>query len=323
LIANPSIKFFPYVELAEGVWFPKGGVFEIALAFERLFSELGGKIHYNQPIEALCTEGKKVIGIVVNGKRKEFDAVVCNQDTGAALMDLIPEKLRPSAPTKKIEALNYGCSSFMIYLGVNRKYNQIGHHTVILPEHFDEMLKELFKKGIPPKEPAYYLCRPTATDPTLAPKGCDVIYLLVPVPNLQHYDKWDRSEVEKYKNTMLNQLEKSHFPELKKHIVLEKIFTPRDFKSVYQILHGSAFGLSPLFFQSAYFRPRNVSPDLKNLFFVGASAHPGGGVPVVLLSGRLVANEIAKRYPKPEIKKRVTQMIPQSSELETSLITTE
>lgn len=299
--ACPSVyALLPFVELAYGVWYPKGGVFQIARALEKVFLEIGGEIFYRQPVEALILERKKVRGVVAGGKKIFADAVVCNQDVGAALLQLVPEKLRRSAPARKIEKLDYGCSSFLIYLGVNRKYPQVGHHTVVLPENFDAVLKKLFQDGVPPQEPAYYVCRPTATDPGLAPAGGDLIYVLVPVPHLQKYSGWSPEQIQNYRNTIVAEIENKFFPGLRSHIVMEKIFTPLDFQSQYQILHGSAFGLSPKFFQSAYFRPRNASPDLQNLFFAGASAHPGGGIPVVLLSGRLAADEISRRYPTPQ-----------------------
>lgn len=296
----PSVySLLAYIELAEGVWFPRGGVFQIAKGLEKLFLDLGGKIHYRKKVSAFDYQGKKISGVRVQGQQFPADVVICNQDTGAALQELIPENLRPSAPTKKIDALDYGCSCFMIYLGVNKKYPHMAHHTVVLPKQFDSVLGDLFEQGVPPQEPAYYICRPTATDASLAPEGNEVIYLLFPVPHLKQYDKWDKEEIQLYRENLLKQVEETYLPDLRKHIVYEQIFTPRDFKSTYGILHGSAFGLSPLFFQSAYFRPRNVSPDIENLFFAGASTHPGGGIPVVLLSGRLVANEIAARFPKP------------------------
>ncbi len=318
----PSIySLLLYIELAEGVWFPKGGIFKIAEGLEKLFLDLGGKIHYNQPIDSFEYEGKKIKGVHSKGEYFDADVVVCNQDTGAALKKFLPENLRPSAPTKKIDKLDYGCSSFMVYLGVDKKYDHMYHHTVILPKHFDDVLDDLFKRGVPPQEPAYYLCRPTATDPSLAPEGHDAIYLLFPVPHLQQYDKWDEAAIEEYKNTLLKQVEETYLPDLRKHIVLEKIFTPKDFQSEYGVLHGSAFGLAPNFFQSAYFRPRNVSPDIENLFFVGSSSHPGGGIPVVMLGGRLTANEIALRYPKP--KKRNVVLPSFSKEPEPTLVASE
>lgn len=318
----PSVySLLAYIELAEGVWFPKGGIFEIAKGLEKLFFDLGGKIHYNHPVDAFEYQGKKIVSVESQGKRYETDAVVCNQDTGAALKELVPEKLRPSAPTKKIDKLDYGCSCFMVYLGVNRKYDHMYHHTVVLPKEFDGVLEDLFDKGVPPQEPAYYICRPTATDPSLAPKGQDVIYMLFPVPHTQQYDQWSEEEVEKYKNHLLAQVEERYLPDLRKHIVVEKVFTPRDFKSEYGILHGSAFGLSPSFFQSAYFRPRNASPDIENLFFTGASSHPGGGIPVVLLSGRLTANEITSRFSKP--KKREAVIPSLESDPEPTLVVSE
>lgn len=295
--ACPSVySLLPFIELAYGVWFPKGGIFQIARALEKVFTELGGSIHYEQPVDKLISDGKSARGIVARGKEERADAVICNQDVGAALVQLVPEKDRPSAPTRKIEALDYGCSSFMIYLGVNRKYPDLGHHTVALTADFKGALRQLFNGNSLPQDPAYYLCRPTATDPSLAPAGCDVIYILVPVPHLQKFSGWSPAQIDAYKNLVLEKVEKQYLPDLRRRIVLEKIFTPKDFQSEYRILHGSAFGLSPLFFQSAYFRPRNVSPDLRGLYFVGASTHPGGGVPVVLLSGRLVADAITRHH---------------------------
>lgn len=321
----PSVySLLPYIELAEGVWFPRGGVYQIAKAFEKLFLELGGEIRYKHPVDSFQFDGRRITGIYSKDRFFPAQAVICNQDTGKAFKDLIPEAKRPSAPDKKVDRLDYGCSSLMIYLGVNKKYDDMAHHTVVLPRHFDDVLDDLFKQGVPPAEPAYYICRPTATDSGLAPQGCDVIYLLVPVPHLKQYNRWDKTSVELYKNSVLSQVERDYLPGLRQHIELEKVFTPGDFKTAYGIMHGSAFGLSPSFFQSAYFRPRNVSPDIDNLYFAGASTHPGGGIPVVLLSGRLVADEIASRTNKPPQKEPVvSEPVPVQEELPEPVMATE
>jgi phytoene desaturase len=167
------------------------------------------------------------------------------------------------------------------------------HHNVYLCKDFKGNLDEIFHLKKLPKDPSFYTYIPTKTDPTLAPKGKSVFYVLVPVPNLDSKVNWERG-IKRIKKQVISRLKTEFDLDIEKKIKVESVFTPEDFKKKYNLHVGSAFGLSHHFFQSGYFRPHNKSKDIKNLYFVGASTYPGGGIPMVTLSAKLVTERILK-----------------------------
>jgi phytoene desaturase len=162
------------------------------------------------------------------------------------------------------------------------------HHTVLLPGDYEGVMRDLFETRTVPREPALYVCLPTCSDPSLAPEGHHALYVLAPVPHLDAHIDWER-EAPAFRQRCLNALRKAGWEGIEEEIVVERMWTPQDFQREYGLFRGSAFGLSCTFWQSAYFRPHNRSEDVRNLYLVGASTHPGGGVPIVLTSARLVA----------------------------------
>jgi phytoene desaturase len=166
------------------------------------------------------------------------------------------------------------------------------HHEVLLPADFAGALDDITRRKVIPRDPALYVCTPTRTDPTLAPPGHDVLYVLTPCPHLGGSVDWE-TEGPRLRDTVIAKLERSGFCDLRNRIVFERQFTPVDFERQYGCYQGSAFGLSPRFFQSSYFRPQMRSEEIQGLYFAGAGTHPGGGVPIVLTSGRLTAETIA------------------------------
>ena len=179
----------------------------------------------------------------------------------------------------------------LFYWGVDAPLDGLLHHNVYFSEDFKHNLEEIFKQKVLPDDPAFYVYIPTKTDPGLAPKGKHVLYILVPVPNLDSQVDWEKA-VPKMKERVLERMKTVLGADVAKKIETEAVFTPQDFLTRFNLTDGSAFGLSHYFFQSGYFRPHNVSRDVKGLYFVGASTYPGSGVPMVTLSGKLVAERI-------------------------------
>jgi phytoene desaturase len=176
---------------------------------------------------------------------------------------------------------------FVWYFGVDRRYDDLAHHTIILGPRYREHLKDIFDRKVLAEDFSLYLYRPTATDPSLAPPGCDTFYCLSPVPNLQGGQDWT-VEAEPYRQRIAAWLEANMLPELSKHIVVSRVTTPLDFRDRLLSPHGAGFSLQPLLRQSAWFRPHNRSEDVKNLFLVGAGTHPGAGLPAVLASAAIL-----------------------------------
>ena len=290
----PSIyALLPYIEMEFGVWFPKGGTYALAAALENLLRELGGELHFCQPVERIELEGRRATGVrTTDGRVWNADVVVCNLDAPMAYKTLLPAAVRRKHTDKRIAKQQFGCSGYLLYLGVKKIPSSWGHNTIVLSSDYEQILDDICVKQILPRDPAMHVCIPTRTDPSLAPEGHDVVYVLVPCPNTQGNIDWVR-EAPLMRERVLDKLEATGLPGLRDNIVFERQFTPPEFEELYGCYAGAAYsGLTLDILQSAYFRPHSRSEDVEDLFFVGASTHPGGGVPIVLTAGRLVAEEI-------------------------------
>ena len=291
----PSIyALLPYIEMEFGVWYPQGGTIALADSLERLFGELDGTIHYNQDVERILLDGRTARGVrTADGNDWHADVVVSNMDVPMAYKKLLPPEVRRKHTDARIEKCDYGCSGYMMYLGVEHIETNWAHNMIVLSDNYEQILDDICVKQILPRDPAMHVCIPTLTDKSLAPEGHDVVYVLVPCPNTLGKIDWKR-QGPLLRDRVIDKLEATGLPGLREKIVFERIFTPDDFEKTYGCFAGAAFsGLTPSFMQSAYFRPHSRSEDIRNLYFVGASTHPGGGVPIVLTSGRLAAEEIA------------------------------
>jgi phytoene desaturase len=174
---------------------------------------------------------------------------------------------------------------FVWYFGTDRQYPEVPHHTMLLGDRYESLLADIFKHKKLSKDFSLYLHRPTATDPSLAPAGCDTFYVLSPVPHLDSGTEW-ATAAEGYRQAIAQALEDSVLPGLQASLVTSLVTTPRDFQDRLWSLKGAGFGLEPLLLQSAWFRPHNRSEDVAGLYMVGASTHPGAGVPGVLMSAK-------------------------------------
>jgi phytoene desaturase len=229
------------------------------------------------------------------GGRRASDSVnldceltVCNADAPRVYKKLIGAQFRPHYPDKKIDSLKYSMGLFVLYFGTTKQYPEVAHHTIILGEKYEKLLHEMFdKQQLEMSDFSVYLHRPTATDPSLAPPGCDAFYVLVPVPNLQGGQNW-QAIGDDYRNRVVAYLERTALPELSKYIVEDFYVTPEHFRDNLNTLHGTGFSIQPTFTQSAYFRFHNKSEDIAGLYFVGAGTHPGAGMPGVLCSAKVL-----------------------------------
>lgn len=289
----PSIYgFLPFIEMEFGVWFPKGGMYAIAQGLLKLFKELGGKVECGAGVKEIQVRNGRAEGVLrEDGEAIPADVVVSNCDVQTTYTQLIDPAYRPHNTDTRMWKGDSGCSGFLLYLGVKRIPENWRHHTVVLPSDYEGVMHDLFRKRCLPREPALYACVPSLSDPALAPEGHHVLYVLAPVPHLDAHIEWERKGGE-FRNRCVQALVRAGWEGLEEDIVLERRWTPHDFMRQYNLFRGSAFGLSCTFFQSAYFRPHNRSEDIRNLYLVGASTHPGGGVPIVLTSARLTADAV-------------------------------
>lgn len=292
-LKTPSLyNLLAYIEFTYGVWYPKGGMHQIPLALERLFKELGGEIRLNAEVESLIIENKRAKGLKLKGGTIESaDAVVSNRDLPASMMNFVQEAARPQTSDARIKNWHYGSSCILFYLGFRKKLKNVLHHNILLAKDTRTALHEIFEAGVLPKEPLLYVCSPTQTDASLAPAGKDILYVLALAPNLNSGIDWDK-ELPAFRQRVLERIRQNGIDADEHDIELERVFMPKDFESRYGNFYGNAFGLAPDFFQSACFRPMTKSKDVSRFYHVGASTHPGGGIPMVLTCGRLVADQV-------------------------------
>lgn len=298
---GPSLyNIIPMIELLYGVWFIKGGMHSMAKGMESLFLELGGKIHYQTEVNEILTQNQKVKGIRIQNKKIKGDYVVCNADFPYAITKLIKEKKSKGKYTaEKIKRMDYSCSCLVFYWGVKGKYPDLATHTFVISEDLDNNLNRIFD-GRKIKDPSVYLHIPSQVDEELAPKGNSAFYLLIPVSELKTSKyQWTQDTIAYYREKALDSLEK--LPGLEKvrdRIEVERIFTPNDFFRRFHAYRGATFGLQPTLMQSNHLRPQAKATYCENLYFTGSSTHPGAGVPIVIESGRICAEELRRDNPE-------------------------
>ena len=282
---SPAVYLMiPYLEKAGGVWYAKGGMYSLVRALEKLFLELGGEIHTSAEVAEISVKNQIAQGIIADGKFIEADLVVSNAHFAHTHLDLLKSDVRSKWSNRRIKNKAYSMSSFLLYLGVRKKYPELKHHTLILSERYKELVSDIFDKKILPDDFSMYLHVPSRTDETMAPPGCESMYVLIPVANLDANIDWQKT-TKPFADKILNFLENEFkLTDLRKNIEVMEFFIPEDFKNQRNNYLGSAWGLEPRLTQSASFRPGNRHEDIGKLYTVGASTHPGAGVPGVLLT---------------------------------------
>jgi phytoene desaturase len=298
---SPSIyAMIHYLERQWGVWFAMGGTGSIVKAFERLFTELGGKIHLNADVAEITIdpEKRRANGIrMADGTLHKADGVVCNAEVGWAYQNLIAPQFRRKYTDRKLASIKHSMSLFVIYFGTKRRYNDtaLAHHNIILSDRYKELLRDIFDRKVLADDFSLYLHMPSLTDPSLAPAGGETFYVLSPVPHLGSGTDWTKA-AKPYRDKIMNFLEENYLPDLQENIVAEHYIDPLHFKGTLNSTLGAAFSVQPLLTQSAWFRPHNRSEDIDRLYFVGAGTHPGAGLPGVLSSSiiaeRLVMEDL-------------------------------
>ena len=277
-----------FLERNWGVHFPIGGTGALVSGLVSLIEGQGGTVRCGAEVQRIIVEGKRARGVLLtDGERIDADVVVSNADSAWTYRHLIAPEHRPSWSDARVERQRYSMSLFVWYFGTKRKYPDVAHHTIMLGPRYKALLEDIFDHKVLADDFSLYLHRPTATDPSLAPDGCDGFYVLSPVPNLLGTTDW-KTQAETYKKSIQDLLERTVLPGLGAEIVSERLLTPQDFHDRLLSFRGAAFGMEPVLTQSAYFRPHNASEDIERLYLVGAGTHPGAGLPGVLSSARIL-----------------------------------
>ena len=285
-----------HLEKAFGVHYVKGGVQALADAMANVVKEQGGQVLLNSNVENITLNKKKADGVMLeNGLKLNADIVVSNSDPGWTYNKLLPNQ-KKRWTEKKLKKSRWSMGLFVWYFGTKntkKKWQDVGHHTIMNGPRYRGLLADIFDRQFLADDMSIYLHRPSVTDPSVAPKGDDCFYALSPVPNLKTSNPIDWSkELEGYKNKMRMVLEET-IPGFSDAIIEEHILTPKDFEERYLSPYGSGFSLEPRIFQSAWFRPHNVSEDIENLYLVGAGTHPGAGIPSVVTSSEVLSQLVS------------------------------
>ena len=293
-----------FLERKWGVHYPVGGTGSLVNGLVGLIEGLGGTLRLGtQVAEILIEDGHARGARLTTGERIAADLVVSNADSAWTYRHLIPEHARRKWTNAKIEKARYSMSLFVWYFGTKRRYEDVAHHTILLGPRYRELLDDIFEKKIVADDFSLYLHRPTATDPNMAPPGCDGFYVLSPVPHLESGTDW-ASFAEVYRKRLEKFLGETVLPGLADEVVVSDVLTPQGFQDDLLSFRGAAFGLEPVLTQSAWFRPHNASEDVKDLYFVGAGTHPGAGLPGVLSSAKVLDRIV----PAPTVRPRAPKI---------------
>ncbi len=277
-----------FLERRFGVHFVMGGTGRLIQGLVRLLEGQRGQLLLNHDVESIVVRNGAAAGVrLTDGREIESDIVVSNADPAWTYRHLLPQPQRRRWSSRKLDRARYSMSLFVWYFGTRRRYDEVNHHTILLGPRYEDLLRDIFDRKVLAEDFSLYLHRPTATDPSLAPPGCDTFYVLSPVPHLQSGIDW-RREAEKYRQAIARHLQATLLPDLESNIVTSRMLTPLDFQNRLQSLHGAAFGMEPVLSQSAWFRPHNRSEEVEGLYLVGAGTHPGAGVPGVLSSAKVL-----------------------------------
>jgi len=276
-----------FLERQWGVHFPMGGTGALVRALGGLLQRQGVAVRLGETVTAIETEGRRATGVVLaDGDRLPADIVVSNADAPHLYRSMVPGAKRRWSP-RRLDRLRYSMGLFVLHFGTTKRYPDVAHHTISMGPRYRGLLHDIFHRKVLADDFSLYLHRPTATDPSMAPAGCDTFYVLSPVPNLQSDIDWQRTAVP-YGDRILEALERTMLPGLRDSIAVRFHMTPADFGGRYLSEHGTGFSIQPTLRQSAWFRFHNRSEELDNLYLVGASTHPGAGVPGVLSSAKVL-----------------------------------
>jgi phytoene desaturase len=278
-----------FLEKKWGIHYSMGGTGSVVNALEKLMKEENVEIIKNAEVTEILNTDNQITGVRINDEKEiHGDYVICNSDPPNVYKNIIKSKNKYSFLfNQKVKRMNYSMGLFVYYFGSKRKFKDVAHHTIYFGKSYKEHLNKIFDKKELSDDISYYLHRPSATDPSMAPEGHDAFYVLVPVPNNLSGIDWSK-EGERFKDLVLTKMDQTVLPGIKENVVSDFYLTPDYFEKELATLHGSGFSIQPKFTQSAYFRFHNKSEIFDNLYFVGAGTHPGAGMPGVLSSAKVL-----------------------------------
>ncbi|GAB4526624.1 MAG: phytoene desaturase family protein [Anaerolineae bacterium] len=286
--APATLNVIAHVELTGGVWYPRGGVYSIAAAMTRLAQEIGVEICTNTPVKRILTEQQQVRGVeLANGEQIMTTQVIANVDVTTVFRHLLPETPVNRKRLISLEAYEPSCSGFILLLGVEGHYPTLAHHNIFFSQDYRAEFQAIFKDQVVAQDPTVYLAITSKTDPAHAPADHENWFILVNAPPLSANVDWPKLAPQ-YRELVLNRLASAGY-NIRAKIRHEYVLTPVDLQTMTGAWRGALYGPSSNSKWTAFRRPHNRSPQVKGLYFAGGTTHPGGGVPMVTLSGKVAA----------------------------------
>ena len=289
-----AFTMIPFVEHEFGIYHVMGGLSQIPKAMAKVVEEENGQVLTDTTVTKILKNGKKVVGVqLADGKQLNFDKVIVNADFGYAMNEFFEPTELKKYSTEKLEKKNYSCSTYMLYLGVDKKY-QAPHHHILFADDYRQNIADI-SEGRLSDDFSFYVQNASVTDESLAPSGKSAVYVLVPTPNNRANIDWD-AEKDVYKEKVLDRVEThAGMSDIRDHIEVEKVITPKQWETDYNVYIGATFNLSHNLSQMLYFRPHNRCSEIKNMYLVGGGTHPGSGLPTIYISGIVTAGLISKQ----------------------------
>ena len=285
----PSLfSILSFLEYEHGVFHPVGGCGAVTQAMARIAQELGAKVLLNEPVEEMMFTGRKCTAVRTLKRTLHADAVVVNADFAQAMQRLVPNSIRRRWTDKKIESKRFSCSTFMLYLGIEGRYDEVSHHTIYLAKDYRQNLRDIEDLHQLSGDPSFYVQNACVTDPTLAPKKMSTLYVLVPVTHEHRNVNWAQQQAG-FRTLALRQLEKIGIEDVERRIRFEKVLTPDGWGSEFALHKGSTFSMAHSLRQMLHLRPHNRFEDLDSVYLVGGGTHPGSGLPVIFESARITS----------------------------------
>ncbi|MFZ9938092.1 MAG: phytoene desaturase family protein [Luteolibacter sp.] len=281
----------PTIQYRYDLWYVDGGLYGIALGFQKLLDHLGIVVHLNSEVTEVRKQGGRVTGLVANDVFHEADIIVSNMEVIPAYEKLLAED---DAFLKTLEKYEPSCSGLVLELGLDRQYPQLAHHNFLYSEHQKKHFHTVFRKRELPPDPTIYLVAASRTDPTVAPPGCDCLKILPHIPFIDDSKPLTRDDYLALKERVIDKLERMGLENLRSHVVFEHCWTPLDIREQYHSNKGSIYGVVSDRFKNLAFKAPKQSVRYPNLFFVGGSVNPGGGMPMVVLCGQNVAKKVVE-----------------------------
>jgi diapolycopene oxygenase len=287
--APAVLNLLPHVQCEYGLWYVDGGMYNLALALRRLAGEVGIQMRFGAEVTALARDGKRVTAAELSdGRRIEADVFVCNMEVIPAYSRLLGE---PPQFLRKLEKFEPTCSGLVLHLGTDREYPQLAHHNFFFSQDPEKHFEDVFHRKVLPEDPTIYVVAPARTDRTQAPDGCENIKILPHIPHLQD-QPFTEDEYARLRERVLDKLERMGLDDLRRHVVVEDMWTPKDIESRYYSNRGAIYGVVSDRKKNLGFKAPKKSSKYTNLYFVGGSVNPGGGMPMAVLSGQQVGNMI-------------------------------